>query len=98
MLSVPLPTETIVMDEGQTQLWKFEGLFCLPIGARMHIDNDVDNDRNVPLDIEKFSSGRADAIVTGIRVWGTQSSKRVLILDVEVRDVGSTIWDVSEIG
>jgi len=97
MLSVPLPLDTIVMDEGHTQLFKFEGLFFLPIGARIQIDNGVGDGTDVPLDAEKFPSGRADAIVTGIRLWGTQSSKRVLILDVEVRDVGSTIWDVLEI-
>jgi hypothetical protein len=97
MLSIPLPTETIVMDENHTQLFKFEGPLCLPIGARIHIDNGVGGD-NVPLDDEKFPSGHADAIVTGLRIWGTQSPRRVLILDVEVKDPGSTIWDVSELG
>jgi hypothetical protein len=41
MLSIPLPTETIVVDENHTQLFKFEGLFNSPVGARIHIDNGV---------------------------------------------------------
>ena len=99
MLNIPLPIETIVMDEGHTQLFMFDGLVCLPIGTRIQIDNGVGgDDTDVPLDAEKFPSGRADAIVTGIRLWGTQSPKRALILDVEIRDVGATIWDVMDVG
>ena len=98
MLSVPLPIDTIVMDQDHTQLFKFEGIFCLPIGARIQIDNGVGDGVDVPLNAEKFPSGRADAIVTGMRIWGTQSPKRALIVEVEVKDVGSTIWDAYEIG
>ncbi len=98
MLTIQPPTETIVFDESHTQLFKFEGLVCLPIGTRIHIDNGIEGVIDVPLDAEKFPRGRADAIVTGIRLWGTQSPNRVLILDVEVRNVGSTIWDVADIG
>jgi hypothetical protein len=96
MLTVPLPTETIVMDGGHRQLLKFEGILCLPIGTRIHIDNVLEG-AEVPLDGERFPNGHADAIVTGIRLWGTQSSARALILDVELREPGSTIWSVSEL-
>lgn len=85
MLSIPLPTDTIVMDQDHTQSFIFEGLFCLPIGARIPINNGVDDGEGVPLDAEKFPSGRADAIVTGIRLWGIESPKRTLILDVELK-------------
>jgi hypothetical protein len=85
------------MDENHTQLFKFEGLFCPPIGTRIHVDNGVGGD-DIPLDEVQFPNGHADAIVTGIRIWGTQSPARALILEVEMMDPGSTIWDVTEIG
>ena len=96
MLTVPQPIDTIVM-EGNSQLLKFEGVLCLPIGTRIHIDNNIGEGETVPLDSELFPNGRADAIVREIKLWGTQSPARALILDVQLREPGSEIWSVSEL-
>lgn len=88
MLNVSLPTVTIVLD-GNTALLKFEGVLCLPVGSRIQIDN-IDSEAEVPLDIERFPAGHADAVVMGIRVFGTQGgSASALILDVKLTDPGS---------
>ena len=85
---VPLPARTLVMEANpQRQLLWLDGLLVLPIGSRIHIDNLGELD--VPLDVERFPHGRADAVVTGVRLWGTQSPMRCLVLLVELTDPGS---------
>ena len=85
---LPLPTETLVQEAGSDdQLLWLDGLLPLPMGSRINLDNVGDLPR-VPLDPERFPSGRADAVVVGVRVWGTQSPGRVLVLEVELNEPG----------
>ena len=85
---VALPTETLVMEsDPQHQLLWFDGLLPLPIGSRINLDN-ASGGPQVPLDPGRFPTGRADAIVVGHRLWGTQSSSRVLVLTVELTEPG----------
>lgn len=68
----------------------------LPIGARIQLD-DVDEAKKIDFDWDQFPSGHADAIVTGIRIWGAQSMRPALVLEVEVKETGSDIWSVSNL-
>lgn len=81
---IPMPTETLVLENGDRQLLWFDGFVPLPIGSRIELTNR--GDLKVPLDPERFPGGSADAVVTGMRVWGTQggASSRCLVLDVEL--------------
>jgi hypothetical protein len=84
---IPLPTETLVVESHGGQIMWLEGLLPLPIGSRIHIDN-VDPLVRVPLDVERFPRGRADAVVVAVRIWGTQSRFRCLVLEVELTEPG----------
>ena len=42
----------------------------------------------MPLDPERFPNGNADALVVGVRVWGTQGNP-ILVLDVELVHPGA---------
>jgi hypothetical protein len=85
---VPLPTVTLVQEQDtQDQLIWFDGLLPLPIGSRINLDN-IGESPQVPLDPERFPSGRADAIVVNLRLWGTQSEHRCLVLEVELTEAG----------
>jgi hypothetical protein len=84
----PLPRQTLVMTkEPQQQILRFEGLLQLPIGSRISLDN-VPGRPQLPLDRERFPTGRADAIVVGHRLWGTVAESRCLVLIVELTDRG----------
>ena len=83
---IPLPSETLVKEkDGGHVLW-FDGLLPLPVGTRIHLDNRPGrpDQPQVPLDPERFPSGRANAKVIGVRISDTQSSNRCLVLDVEL--------------
>jgi hypothetical protein len=85
---LPLPQETLVMTkESQELILSFDGLLQLPIGSRISLDN-VPGLPQVPLDRERFPTGRADAIVVGHRLWGTVAKVRRLVLLVELTDRG----------
>jgi hypothetical protein len=60
------------------------GLIATPIGTRINIDNRPDGARNVPIDSEQFPSGHADAIVTDVYLWGTQSPARIAVPKVDL--------------
>jgi hypothetical protein len=83
---IPLPSETLVKEKGGGHILWFDGLLLLPVGTRIHLDNRPGrpDQPQVPLDPERFPSGRANAIVTGVRISDTQSSNRCLVLDVEL--------------
>lgn len=85
---IPLPTQTLVQEQGtDDQLLWIDGLLPLPIGSRINLDNLSDHPQ-VPLDVERFPRGRADAVVVNVRLWGTQSPARCLVLEVELTDPG----------
>jgi hypothetical protein len=85
---IPVPTQTVVMEERCRQLLFFDGFVPLPIGSRIELTNrDIPAGSavpEVPLDPERFPGGSADAVVTGLRVWGTQSGLPYLVLDVKL--------------
>ncbi len=83
---IPLPSETLVKEKGGGHVLWFDGLLVLPVGTRIHLDNRPGrpDQPQVPLDPERFPSGRASAIVVGVRISDTQSSNRCLVLDVEM--------------
>jgi hypothetical protein len=84
----PLPQRTLVVTkDSQQQILRFEGLLELPIGSRISLDN-VPGYPQLPLDRERFPTGRADAIVVGHRLWGTVAESRCLMLIVELTDRG----------
>jgi hypothetical protein len=87
-LLVPPPMQTLVMEKEGGQLFTFDGFVPLPIGSRIEITNrDIPAGRSipkVPLDPERFPGGAANAVVTGLRVWGTQAQSPCLVLDVEL--------------
>ena len=88
---IPLPTQTVVTEpDGAGHLLWFEGLLPLPVGARINLDN-VDGLPQVPLDPERFPSGHADAVVRGVKVWGTQGAGRCLVLEVELEAPGGEL-------
>jgi hypothetical protein len=76
----------------QRQILWFDGLLALPIGSRINLDNTPALGANllVPLDPDRFSTGHADAVVVGVRVWGTQGSTPCLVLEVEITDPGGS--------
>jgi len=85
---LPLPTETLIQESGSdAQLLWLDGLLPLPIGSRINLDN-LRGLPQVPLDSERFPNGRADAVVVGVRLWGTQGNGRVLVLEVELTEAG----------
>ena len=69
---VPPPAETLLLADNQRLLW-IDGFMPLPIGSRINLDN-IPGHPQVLLDRERFPRGRADAIVVGINLWGTQSA------------------------
>ena len=73
-------------QENQHQLIWFSGLLLLPIGSRINIDN-VSGFPAVPLDPGRFPTGRADAVVVNVRLWGTQGPS-CLVLEVELTEAG----------
>jgi hypothetical protein len=79
---VALPTETLIMEGNDQILW-IDGVLSLPIGARINLDN-VAGLPQLPLAVERFPRGRADAVVTGVRLWGTMGAGRVLVLEVQI--------------
>ena len=87
---VPLPVETLLIADGVQLLW-IDGLMPLPIGTRINLDN-IPGHPQVPLDPEQFPNGRADAIVIGINLWGTQGAGRTLVLNVELVEPGAGIF------
>ena len=54
------PQRTLVI-EGNSQLLWFDGLLPLPWGSRIEINNLAGRDDHVPLDPERFPTGRCDA-------------------------------------
>jgi hypothetical protein len=78
-----MPSRTLVQESGGGDLLTFEGLLILPIGARINLDN-LPGVPHVQLDAVRFESGHADAVVVGVRVWGTQGADPVLVLEVEL--------------
>jgi hypothetical protein len=62
---------------------------ALPVGTVIQLDNVFVNPIEVPLDRQRFPNGRADATVTGLRLWGAQSSNPILILEVTLSHPGT---------
>jgi hypothetical protein len=77
----------VVIEEGGQQLLWFDGLLPLPVGSSINIDN-IPGGPQVALDPELFPTGRADAIVVELNLWGTQGDSRVLVLRVQLTDPG----------
>lgn len=88
----PLPTQTRVTEQGGGHLFDFDGLLPLPIGTRINLDNldNLDGEPQISLDPERFPTGHADAVVVNVRIWGTQDSSRLLVLEVELTEAGDT--------
>lgn len=84
--SVGMPTRTL-LREGSDQILWVDGLFVLPVGSRINLDN-LSGHSQLPLPPERFPSGHADAIVTGLNVWGMMSAGRILVLEVQLVPVG----------
>jgi hypothetical protein len=87
---VRMPVETLIQEQGTGDrlLW-IEGLLPLPIGSRINLDH-LPGDRRVPLDPERFPTGRTDAVVANVSLWGPQSAIGCLVLEVELTElVGS---------
>lgn len=93
---VPLPTQTLVREAGRGQLLWIDGLLPLGIGTRINLDN-IPVHPQVPLDPERFPSGRADAVVVKAGIWGTLDAMRCLVLEVELVPAGEEgTWMVQE--
>lgn len=89
---VPLPSGTLLMTRNpQQQLLWIDGLLPLPVGTRIQLDN-IPGYPQVELDPNRFPGGRADAIVVGMSLWGTQSPLRTLLLYVELELPGEGVW------
>ena len=83
------PEETVVKVVKGNPLLTFSGLFPLPVGTRIELNNVAGE--KVPLDSEKFSEGRVDAVVVRVRVAHTLTPNRCLVLEVELRQPGEEL-------
>jgi hypothetical protein len=72
---VAMPAETLVMeDETQRQLLWVDGYMPLPPGSRLELND--------------FDGSKADAEVVRLRLWGADSGKPTLVLDVILMSPG----------
>lgn len=79
----PLPTETLVREGEDYPLLWLDGLLPLPKGSRIELGGP-----EVDLDSERFPTGHADAVVTGMTLSRTQYDSRFLVLEVELHEPG----------
>lgn len=52
--------------------------------------DDLYDEPQISLDPERFPTGHADAGVVNVLIWGTQSSSRLLVLEVQLTEAGDT--------